>query len=58
MLLATGDSLAHAEWAFKVDNADYYTDDVVLFCSTHRLSLKDNPTQPKIDKNRFNYAKS
>ncbi len=58
MLFAIGDSLAHAEWAFKADNAGYFTDDVALFLATHRLSLKDNPTQPKIDKNRFNYAKS
>jgi hypothetical protein len=35
MLLATGDSLAHAEWAFKADNAGYFTDDVALFLATH-----------------------
>ncbi|MEI6744649.1 MAG: hypothetical protein WCL34_01725 [Methylococcaceae bacterium] len=50
MLLVTGDSLAHAEWAFKADNAGYYTDDVALFSATRRLSLKDDPTQPNIDK--------
>lgn len=41
---------AHAEWIFKADNAGYYTDDVALFSATRRLSLKDDPTQPNIDK--------
>ena len=58
MLFAIGESLAYADWAFKADNAGYFTDDVALFSATRRLSLKDDPTQPKIDKNRFNYAKS
>jgi hypothetical protein len=41
---------AHAQWTFKADNAGYYTDDVALFSGTRRLSLKDDPTQPNIDK--------
>lgn len=39
-----------ADWKFKADNAGYYTDDVALFSATRRLSLKDDPTQPNIDK--------
>lgn len=41
---------AHAQWTFKADNAGYYTDDVALFSATRRLSLKEDPTQPNIDK--------
>lgn len=43
-------SFAHAQWTFKADNAGYYTDDVALFSATRRLSLKEDPTQPNIDK--------
>jgi len=42
--------LLFAQWIFKADNAGYYTDDVALFSATRRLSLKDDPTQPNIDK--------
>ena len=39
-----------AQWTFNADNAGYYTDDVALFSATRRLSLKEDPTQPNIDK--------
>lgn len=48
--LFISNSVAFAEWQFKADNAGYYTDDVALFSATRRLSLKDDPTQPNIDK--------
>lgn len=50
VVLLMRNSLALAEWQFKADNAGYYTDDVALFSATRRLSLKDDPTQPNIDK--------
>lgn len=50
IVLFTYNSFAHAQWTFKADNAGYYTDDVALFSATRRLSLKDDPTQPNIDK--------
>ena len=49
-LVIVGSGVAHADWNFNVDNAGYYTDDVALFSATRRLSLKDDPTQPNIDK--------
>jgi hypothetical protein len=45
-----GSSAAQANWYFNIDNASYYTDDVALFSTTRRLSLKEDPTQPNIDK--------
>jgi hypothetical protein len=48
--LIISNSAVFAEWQFKADNAGYYTDDVALFSATRRLSLKDDPTQPNIDK--------
>lgn len=45
-----GGTCAQADWHFNADNAAYYTDDVALFSATRRLSLKDDPTQPNIDK--------
>jgi hypothetical protein len=41
---------AHAEWSAEVNNSTYYTDDVALFSVTRRLSLKDDPTQPTVDR--------
>ncbi len=41
---------AEAEWSTRVDNSSYYTDDVALFSVTRRLSLKDDPTQPVVDR--------
>lgn len=41
---------AYAQWTLNADNAGYYTDDVALFSATRRLSLKEDPTQPNIDK--------
>jgi hypothetical protein len=41
---------AEAEWSSKVSNSSYYTDDVALFSVTRRLSLKDDPTQPVVDR--------
>jgi hypothetical protein len=41
---------AQAEWSTEVNNSAYYTDDVALFSVTRRLSLKDDPTQPTIDR--------
>lgn len=41
---------AQAEWSAEVNNSAYYTDDVALFSVTRRLSLKDDPTQPTVDR--------
>jgi hypothetical protein len=41
---------AQAEWSTEVNNSVYYTDDVALFSVTRRLSLKDDPTQPIVDR--------
>lgn len=49
-LVIMGSCVAQADWNFNADNAGYYTDDVALFSATRRLSLKDDPTQPNIDK--------
>ena len=40
----------YAEWNAKFDTNMYYTDDVALFSVTRRLSLKDDPTQPVVDR--------
>jgi hypothetical protein len=40
----------NAEWSLKTDNSAFYTDDVALFSVTRRLSLKDDPTQPTVDR--------
>lgn len=39
-----------AEWSSEISNHAYYTDDVALFSVTQRLSLKDDPTQPTVDR--------
>lgn len=41
---------ATADWSANFDNSAYYTDDVALFSVTRRLSLKDDPTQPVVDR--------
>ena len=41
---------AQGEWSANVSNSTYYTDDVALFSVTRRLSLKDDPTQPTVDR--------
>lgn len=41
---------AEAEWSLNTNNSAYYTDDVALFSVTRRLSLKDDPTQPVVDR--------
>jgi Putative beta-barrel porin 2 len=41
---------AEADWTTKLDNSAFYTDDVALFSVTRRLSLKDDPTQPTVDR--------
>ncbi|GJL54972.1 MAG: hypothetical protein NPIRA02_21040 [Nitrospirales bacterium] len=38
-----------AEWSSEVESTFYYTDNVVLFSSSRRLSLQEDPTQPVID---------
>lgn len=43
-------SSAEAGWRTKFDTNAYYTDDVALFSVTRRLSLKDDPTQPIVDR--------
>ncbi len=43
-------SSAQADWSAGVKNNAYYTDDVALFSVTRRLSLKDDPTQPIVDR--------
>ena len=49
-LLAIISCCAEAEWSSTVSNSSYYTDDVALFSVTRRLSLKDDPTQPVVDR--------
>ncbi|NOT84492.1 MAG: hypothetical protein HOP02_06845 [Methylococcaceae bacterium] len=39
-----------ADWKTTFDTGMYYTDDVALFSVTRRLSLKDDPTQPVVDR--------
>ncbi len=39
-----------ADWQASLQNSAYYTDDVALFSVTRRLSLKDDPTQPTVDR--------
>lgn len=41
---------AHAEMSVEMSHSGYYTDDVALFSVTRRLSLKDDPTQPIVDR--------
>lgn len=41
---------AEADWMAKLDTKTYFTDDVALFSVTQRLSLKDDPTQPTVDR--------
>ena len=41
-----------AEWLARTGVNAYYTDDVTLFSVTRRLSLKDDPTQPMVDRPR------
>lgn len=48
--MAIMSSTAQAEWSAEVNNSAYYTDDVALFSVTRRLSLKDDPTQPIVDR--------
>jgi hypothetical protein len=49
-LMAIDSSSVEAGWSAGVDNSVYYTDDVALFSVTRRLSLKDDPTQPVVDR--------
>lgn len=51
-LLAGLASTAQAQWQAKGGVSGYYTDDVALFSVTRRLSLKDDPTQPMVDRPR------
>ncbi|WP_394753059.1 hypothetical protein [Crenothrix sp.] len=39
-----------ADWLANLGNSVHYTDDVALFSVTRRLSLKDDPTQPVVDR--------
>ncbi|MEQ1635472.1 MAG: hypothetical protein ABL903_02200 [Methylococcales bacterium] len=39
-----------AGWVTQFKSSAYYTDDVALFSVTRRLSLKDDPTQPVVDR--------
>lgn len=39
-----------ADWSANIGNSVHYTDDVALFSVTRRLSLKDDPTQPVVDR--------
>jgi hypothetical protein len=48
-ILVVGNN-ANAGWSLKTDNNAFYTDDVALFSVTRRLSLKDDPTQPTVDR--------
>jgi len=48
--MAIVSNAAQAEWATKLDTRAFYTDDVALFSVTRRLSLKDDPTQPVVDR--------
>ncbi len=41
---------AEAGWSSKAGLNSFYTDDVALFSVTRRLSLKDDPTQPTVDR--------
>ncbi len=43
-------STAKADWTANINNTGYYTSDVALFSVTRRLSLKDDPTQPVVDR--------
>ncbi|MEQ1529100.1 MAG: hypothetical protein ABL925_07275 [Methylococcales bacterium] len=43
-------NVAQADWTTKLDTRAHYTDDVALFSVTRRLSLKDDPTQPVVDR--------
>lgn len=49
-VLACASLKAQAEWSAEVNSSGYYTDDVALFSVTRRLSLKDDPTQPTVDR--------
>ena len=49
-LITIVSSNAEAELSTRADNSTYYTDDVALFSVTRRLSLKDDPTQPIVDR--------
>ena len=49
-LITIVSSNAEAELSTRVGNSAYYTDDVALFSVTRRLSLKDDPTQPVVDR--------
>ncbi len=40
----------YAEWSSEFTNSVFFTDDVALFSVTRRLSLKDDPTQPTVDR--------
>ena len=41
---------SEADWTKTFDNSTYYTSDVALFSVTRRLSLKNDPTQPVVDR--------
>jgi hypothetical protein len=41
---------AKAEWSGEANSHMFYTDDVALFSVSQRLSLKDDPTQPMVDR--------
>jgi len=43
---------ARAEWAGTVEGNLFYTNDVSLFSASRRLSLREDPTQPVVDRTR------
>ncbi|MEY3190358.1 MAG: hypothetical protein RIS10_475, partial [Pseudomonadota bacterium] len=50
LLITIISSPAKADWTANFNNSSYYTSDVALFSVTRRLSLKDDPTQPTVDR--------
>jgi hypothetical protein len=50
VIMASASLKARAEWSTEINSDGYYTDDVALFSVTRRLSLKDDPTQPTVDR--------
>lgn len=50
VLITVCSRYATAEWSVSVDNSLHYTDNVALFSVSRRLSLKDDPTQPMVDR--------
>jgi hypothetical protein len=50
IILVSISANVQAEWQTNFNNSAYYTDDVALFSVSRRLSLKDDPTQPMVDR--------